>query len=51
MKKLSIVLFAVLFAAVACLFFLHFTVKKIKKSTKETSQGRSPVTGNSICEY
>jgi outer membrane protein len=38
MKKLSIALFAVLFVAVACLFFLHFTGKKDVKSAKETSQ-------------
>ncbi|MCX6330915.1 MAG: OmpH family outer membrane protein [Bacteroidia bacterium] len=38
MKKLTIALFAVLFVAVACLFFLHFTGEKDKKSAKETSQ-------------
>ncbi|MCU0460785.1 MAG: OmpH family outer membrane protein [Bacteroidales bacterium] len=38
MKKLSIALFAVLFLAVAFLYFLHFTGKKDKKSTRNISQ-------------
>jgi len=38
MKKLSIALFAVLFTAVACLFFLHFYGKKDRKSTSTISQ-------------
>jgi outer membrane protein len=38
MKKLSIALFAVLFVAVACLFFLHFTGNKDGKSAKESNQ-------------
>ncbi len=40
MKKLDIILFTVLFAAVAFLFFLQFSGKKVKKSTKETSQAQ-----------
>lgn len=37
MKKLSIVLFAVLFAAVAFLFFLHFFGKKETRSSGESN--------------
>jgi outer membrane protein len=37
MKKLSVVLFAVLFLALAFLYFLHFTGQKNKKSISETS--------------
>jgi outer membrane protein len=37
MKKLSIALFTILFAAVACLFFLHFYGKKERKSSVEVS--------------
>jgi outer membrane protein len=40
MKKLDIILFTVLFAAVAFLFFLQFSGKKVKGSTKETSQAQ-----------
>jgi len=37
MKKLSIALFAVLFLAIAFLYFLHFTGKKDKKSVKNNA--------------
>lgn len=45
MKKLSIALFAVLFVAVACLFFLHFSGKKIAKFPKETSKAEVQAQG------
>jgi outer membrane protein len=45
MKKLSIALFTVLFAAIACLFFLHFTGKKDKKSAKEAYETEVKVEG------
>jgi outer membrane protein len=45
MKKLSIVLFAVLSLAVALLYFLHFSGNKSKKSVKETSIKESPAQG------
>lgn len=45
MKKLSIVLFAVLFLAVALLYFLHFSGNKSKKSVKETNIKESPAQG------
>jgi outer membrane protein len=38
MKKLSIALFAVLFLAIAFLYFLHFTGKKDSKSAKDPGQ-------------
>lgn len=38
MKKLSIALFAVLFLAVAFLYFLHFTGQKDKKSSKNITE-------------
>ena len=37
MKKLSVALFAVLFLAIAFLYFLHFTGKKDKKSDKDNT--------------
>lgn len=46
MKKLSIVLFAVLFAAVAFLFFLHFFGNKKAGSSAETNQ--SEVTSEGV---
>lgn len=45
MKKLSIVLFAVLFLAVALLYFLQFSGNKSKKSVKETNIKESPAQG------
>lgn len=45
MKKLSIVLFAVLFLAVALLYFLQFSGNKSKKPVKETNIKESPAQG------
>jgi outer membrane protein len=45
MKKLSIVLFALLFLAVALLYFLQFSGNKSKKSVKETGITESPAQG------
>ncbi|MDP4223969.1 MAG: OmpH family outer membrane protein [Bacteroidota bacterium] len=46
MKKLSIALFAVLFLAIASLFFLHFTGgKKAKKSTATETSAAAPTGG------
>jgi outer membrane protein len=45
MKKLSVILFTVLFLAIAALYFLHFTGKKSKKPVKETVQTEAPAQG------
>ncbi len=45
MKKLSIVLFALLFLAVALLYFLQFSGNKSKKSVNETRISESPAQG------
>jgi outer membrane protein len=45
MKKLSIVLFAVLFLAVALLYFLQFSGNKSKKPVKETNIKEFPAQG------
>ena len=45
MKKLSIALFTVLFAAVACLFFLQFYGKKDKKLSGEAIQNEVQAQG------
>jgi outer membrane protein len=45
MKKLSIILFAVLFLAIGALYFLFFTGKKNKKTVKETIQNEATAQG------
>lgn len=45
MKKLSVILFAVLFLAVAVLYFLHFTGQKSKNPVQETNRTESPTQG------
>ena len=45
MKKLSVILFAVLFLATAFLYFLHFNGNKIKKPVRNSSQAESPAQG------
>lgn len=45
MKKLSIILFAVLFLAIGALYFLFFTGKKNKKTVKETIQSETTAQG------
>jgi outer membrane protein len=45
MKKLSVILFTVLFLAIAALYVLHFTGKKSKKPVKETVQTEAPAQG------
>ncbi|MCU0471936.1 MAG: OmpH family outer membrane protein [Bacteroidales bacterium] len=45
MKKLSVILFAVLFLATAFLYFLHYTGNKSKKPVSNSSQTESPAQG------
>jgi outer membrane protein len=45
MKKLSVILFTVLFLAIAALYALYFTGKKSKKPAKETVQTETPAQG------
>ncbi len=45
MKKLSVILFTVLFLAIAALYALYFTGKKSKKPVKETVQTETPAQG------
>ena len=45
MKKLSTALFIILFAAVACLFFLHFYGKKDRKSSIVAGQNEVQAQG------
>jgi len=45
MKKLSVILFAVLFLATALLYILHFSGNKSKKSAKNAGQSESPAQG------
>ena len=45
MKKLSVILFTVLFLAIAALYTLYFTGKESKKPVKETVQTETPAQG------
>jgi outer membrane protein len=45
MKKLSVILFTVLFLAIAALYALYFTGKKSKKPVKDTVQTETPAQG------
>ena len=45
MKKLSLILFTVLFLATAILYFLHFTGNKSKKSARDASPTESTAQG------
>lgn len=45
MKKLSVILFTVLFLAIAALYALYFTGKKSKKPVKDTVQTEIPAQG------
>lgn len=45
MKKLSVILFTVLFLAIAALYVVYFTGKKSKKPIKKTAQTETPAQG------